>query len=212
MKIQKVGAYASFAIALLFVVFIVLIFGVFPSVGLIGPTDIENPVKSIDAMNASSLPFNLLSLNLILFSIVFILIILALGERMRINAPHLMLISVIGAAIFSSMFLAAGVINFAALPSIAKANDISAYRAAQKVTFALLFAGAHASGWTLLLSGWAALKAKGLPRILSGFQMLLGIAWLAEFIVTPLQVLNAIPAIVWSVWLGTVLLRRNNGM
>jgi hypothetical protein len=206
MKLQKIGGYASLGIAFLFVAFLVMVFVVFPSLGLTGPSDFEDMTKWIAAVNASALPFLLLSLDFILFSIAFILIVLSLQERMENYAPYLMQISIIGASIFAALFLAAGVIGMA-LPSIAVTNDTSAYRAANKVMFALLFAGAHASGWALLLSGWAALKSRKLPRLLSGFQMLLGIAWIAEFIVEPLQVIDAIPAIIWGVWLGVVLLR-----
>jgi len=207
MKLQKVGGYASLGIAFLFIVFLVIIFFVMPRLGLAGPGDYEDPAKWIAAVNDSGLPFLLLSLVFILFSIAFILIVLALRERMQAEALHLMQISVIGASIFSALFLAAGVIGFSALPSIVSANDMSAYRAANKVMFALLFAGAHASGWALLLSGWGALKSRKLPRILSWLQMLLGVAWIAEFAVEPLQVLDAIPATVWGVWLGVVFLR-----
>ena len=210
MKLQKVGGYASLAIAFLFIVFLIIIFVVMPRLGLAGPGDFGDPAKWIAAVNASGLPFLLLSYVFILFSIVFILIVLALRERMQAESPHLVQISVIGASIFSALFLAAGVIGIAALPSIASANDISAYRAVNKVMFALLFAGAHASGWVLLLSGWGALKSRRLPKILSWLQMLLGIAWIAEFAVEPLQVLDAIPAIVWGVWLGVVLLRSKS--
>jgi hypothetical protein len=62
-------------------------------------------------------------------------------------------------------------------------------------------------GWVLLLLGWAALKIRCLPRILSYLTMLYGIVLVLELAVPPLMNVGVILGIIWGVWLGGVLLR-----
>jgi hypothetical protein len=180
---------------------------VLPRLGLVGPSDWIDPMKGIAAWSASPITFFLFNLEYILFGIAFILIILALRERMQASAPNLMRIAVIGVSIVCAAWLAAGLIGIVGMPSIVSANDASAFRAVNGVYLGLSFAGDHAWGWVLLLIGWAALKTRGLPRTLSYFSVLSGIVGILDFAVAPLMFVYLLFGIIWGVWLGVVLLR-----
>jgi hypothetical protein len=210
MKLQKIGGFGSIGSALVSAIFLVIVLLVFPRLGLVGPSDRMDPIKGIDAWSASPITFFLLNLELILWGIAFILIILALRERMQANAPNLMRITVIGVSIACALLLASGLTGIVGMPSIVSAKDASAYRALMGVYFGLVIAGDHAAGWALLLIGWAALKTRGLPRILSYLSVLVGIVMILEFAVQPFMFVSLFLWIVWGLWLGVVLLRSKS--
>jgi hypothetical protein len=192
------------------VIFLVFILLVFSRLGLVGPSDWIDPVKCLDARSASPTTFFLFNLVVILWSIALILIVLALRERMQASAPNLMRIAVIGVSITCALWLAAGLIGIVGMPSIVSAQDASAYRAMMGVYFGLSTAGDHALGWALLLIGWAALKTKGLPRMLSYFSVLNGVVMILDFVWQPIMMVSMLLSIVFSLWLGIVLLQSKN--
>jgi len=207
MKLQKIGGVGSIGLACLCAIYLVFFFLVFPSLGLIGPNDWIDPAKTIAAWNASPISFFLFDLEFILVSIAIILIVLALRERMQASAPNLMRIAVIGVSIACALWLAGALIDIIGKPPIISAKDASASRVAMGVVLGLDIGGDHAWGWALLLIGWAALKTKGLPRILSYLSVLGGILGILVFAVQPLMFVFTFLGIVWGVWLGVVLLR-----
>jgi len=207
MKLQKIGGVGSIGYACLCAIYLLFFFVVFPSLGLLGPNDWIDPVKCIAAEGASPITFFLFDVGSILLSIAFILIVLALRERMQASPPNLMRIVVIGVSIGCALLLASALIGIVGKPSIVSANDASAYRAVQGVYLGLAIAGDHALGWVLLLIGWAALKARGLARILSYLLMLSAILGILEFAVQPFMFVVIFLGIIWGVWLGVVLLR-----
>ena len=207
MKLQKIGGVGSIGFACVCAIYLVFFFLVFPSLGLVGPNDWIDPVKDMAAWGASPITFFLFNLGSILLGIAFVLIGLALRERMQASAPNLMRIAVIGVSIACALWLAVGLIDIVGRPSIVSAKDASACRAVMGVYLGLVIAGDHAGGWALLLIGWAALKTRGLPRILSYLLMLNGILAILEFAVQPFMFVGVFLSIVWGVWLGGVLLR-----
>jgi hypothetical protein len=207
MKLQKIGGVGSIGFACLFAIYLVFFLLVLPRLGLVGPSDWIDPVKSNAARSTSPITFFLINLESILMSIAFILIVLALRERMQAGAPNLMRIVVIGVSIACALWLASALIDIVGSPSIVSAQDVSARRAVIAMYFGLIIAGDHAFGWVLLLIGWVALKTRGLPRILSYLLMLCGILGILEFAVQPFMFVGLILGIVWGLWLGVVLLR-----
>ena len=210
MKLQKIGGFSSIGSACLMVIFLVFILLVFPRLGLVELSDWFDPVKGLDAGSASPTTFFLFNLELILWSIAYILIVLALRERMQASAPNLMRIAVIGVSITCALWLAAGLIGIVGMPSIVSAQDASAFRAMMGVYFGLSTAGDFALGWALLLIGWAALKTKGLPRMLSYFSVLNGVVMIFDFVGQPIMMVSMLLSIVFYLWLGIVLLRSKS--
>jgi hypothetical protein len=210
MKLQKIGGVGSIVHAFLCAISLVILLLVFPRLGLVGLSDLSDPVKGIAASNASPITFYISNLELVVWSIAAILVALALRERMQASAPNLMRIVVIGVSISCALWLAYGLIGIVGMPSIVSAKDASAYRAVVAVLSGLLFAGDHALGWALLLIGWAAVKTKRLSKILSYLIMLVGIVIILEFAVQPFLFVGLFLGIVWGLWLGIVLLRSRS--
>jgi len=209
MKLQNIGGISSIGTAILVVIVLVIILIMFPRLGVVGPSDWSDPVKSLDAASTSPITFFILNLVMILVSIAYILIVLALRERMQ-AAPNLMQIAVIALSINCALWFAYGVIGIVGMPSIVSAKDISALRAANAIHFGLSTSGDCAAGWVLLLIGWAALRTRGLPRILSYFSMLKGVVMILEFAAQPLMLVGLLLGIIFYPWLGIVLLRSKS--
>ena len=210
MKLQKIGGFGSIGSAFLVAIFLVIVGLVFPRLGLVGPSDRMDPIKGIAAESASPITFFLLNLVLILCGIAFVLIILALRERMQANAPNVMRLALIGVSIAFALWLASGLIGIVGMRPIVSAKDASAYRALIGVYFGLVIAGDHAVGWALLLIGWAALKIRALSQILSYLSVLVGIVFILDFAAKPLMPVSLFLCILWNVWLGVVLLRSKS--
>ena len=211
MKLQKIGGFGSIGSAFLLAVFLVFLLLVFPRLGLVEPSDWYDPVRGLDAGSASPTTFFLFNLVVILWSIALILVVLALRERMQASAPNLMRIAVIAVSITCALWLAAGLIVIVGISSIVSAQDASAFRVMMVMYFGLSTAGDFALGWALLLIGWAALKTKGLPRILSCFSVLIGVVLIINFVVHhPLMMVSMLLSIVFFLWLGIVLLRSKS--
>ena len=212
MKMQKIGGIASIGATILVVILLVFIFIVFPRLGLVGPNDWSDPVKCLDAMSASPISFSIFSLVMILCGIAYILIVLAFKERMQDNAPNLMQVAFIAVSVACALWLASGSIGIFGWPKILTAKDISALIVANAVYFSLSFAGDSAAGWVLLLLGWAALKTRGLPKILSYFFVLKGIVMILEIAGQPFELvlIGILLGLVFYPWLGIVLFRSKN--
>ena len=207
MKLGRIGGFASIGSALIGVMALVIVGLVFPRLGLVGPSDRMDPSKGISAETASPITFLLFNLDLIVWGIAFVLIILALRERMQANAPTLLRLALIGVSSTFAIMLAAGLVGIAGIPPIVAVKDASAYRALVGVWLGLVVAGDHAAGWAMLLIGWAALKTSTLPRVLSYLSVLGGIVFIIEFAAKPLMPVSLFLSVIWGVWLGAVLLR-----
>lgn len=207
MNLQRIGGVASTANAFLAAVFLIILVAVFPRLGLVAPSDWNDPVKGIAAWTASSVTFSSLNIDYVLMSIASLLIILALRERMQTSAPILMFIAVIGTSIACALWVAAGLMQIGARASIVNANDASAYRALMGVFLGLSTAGDHAFGWALVSTGWAALRTAKLPRILSYLVVLVGALFILDFCSIALGVVGLALFIISSFWLGVVLLQ-----
>jgi len=209
MKLQKTGGVASIAYACLAAFFIVILAVVFPRLGL-GPNDYMDPAKSIAAWSASPGTFFSLDIEWILFGIAFLLLMLALRERMQAEAPILTQIALAVTYIACAFWLGTGLVNHAMRPTIIGAQDASAFRGALSVTYGLSVGGYHALGWALLLMGWAALKTARLPRMLASFILLAGLVLILEFVSMALVFVVFVVTVILSLWLGIVLLRARS--
>jgi hypothetical protein len=207
MKLQNIGGVASLGFACLCAIFLVFHLLVFPRLGLVGPSDWIDPVKINAAWSTSPITFVLFNFVPILFGIALILIALSLRERMQAGVPNLMQIVFIGVSIACALLLAAAIIEMSVSPTIASAQNLPTRRAVTAMYVGLIFAGDHAMGWVLLVIGWAALKTRELPQILSFLTILYGIVLVLEFVVPPFMNVGVILGILWGVWLGGVLFR-----
>ena len=202
---QKVGGYNGLVIGVQFIVILVIAFGI---LGPQGVTPGTPPDQILAVAAQSATPFLIQNLVVASFSVTVVLGALALRERLQAGAPNRMRVAVIAASVASALFLAAGIIPFRGLPAIVAANDLAAFRVLEAVTQGLLTSGIFATGWTLLLWGWAGLSTKGLPTVLNYILLLAGVAALLAFAIPIFGLLAVVINVVWAFWLGYVLLAQ----
>jgi hypothetical protein len=208
MNLQRVGGVASVVNAFLWAFFMFILIVLFPRIGLVDPNDWRDAAKGIAAWSASPVTFSLLNLDFIPMSIATLLTILGIRQRLQTDAQALMSIAVIAGSVFSALWLAGALTDWGARASIVAAQDLSAYLSIQNSIQGLCAAAAHSLGWALLLSGWAALKSRKLPRIPICLAMVGGLFFLFEFVVGLFGFIGSAFFVVASFWLGIALLKN----
>lgn len=154
----------------------------------------------------------------VIFGVVLVVLALALHERLRAGAPALMPIATAFGLIWAGLVIATGmvanigidaVVDRAATDPVAAA---SIWLALEPVQEGLGGGNEIVGGLWVLLVSWAALRAGGLPRLLSLLGVVIGVAGVLTSI-PALAVLAAIfglGLIVWFAWLGVVMVRANS--
>ena len=210
---RKLGAIASLMLGVLFLGYIGLLAVVLPAQGL-GPGTLNNPATGIPFVEASALPLVIDGIY-IGIAAVFLLLTLALFDRLRAGAPVMMPISAATGLLASGLFLIYAMINLVGNPIA-----VSTYQhdtVAGGVIYVTLRATANAinagalfaAGWALLLAGWSAYSARSLPQLLSYLMIGAGVAMMVSFVLLPIGLLGVLLAPVWGIWLGITLLRES---
>jgi hypothetical protein len=217
---QKVGGVASFIQAALLIGAIGLAVVAFPAIGLTVNDLANGNGKFLEATAKSPAIFASLDFALLGGAVVILVLALALHERWRNGSLRLANLVVAAALILATLRIATGLTMFIGTPRIADlygqdhAQAITAYAALSAITAGLEESSRFAAGWFLILAGWAALRARDLPRLLAYFGILVGVDQLLEVFVRPLAPVFGIGAgiglIIWSVWLGVLLVRSRS--
>jgi hypothetical protein len=108
--LQKAGGMAALGLGLLFIGYMGLLLIVLPALG-VGPGTLNDPANGLPFVATSSLP---VVIDFIYMGIAaaFVLITLALHERLSAVAPGAMQVSAAAGMIASVLFLSYGMINF----------------------------------------------------------------------------------------------------
>jgi hypothetical protein len=211
-NIQKVGAFASLVFGLSFIALLGLLItisdqGYTPGSG-------NNPAKALEFAASSPIPY-MIYLLYALFAILMILIVLGITDRLKADAPVHMQLAMIAAGTTSVLFLAYAMLGYIGEPTliaIYRQDAIlgaSAYIATRVVANALNTGAIFASGWAVLLIGLAGLRAGKLPKLLAGLLVLAGLLSVLAFLIPIFAQLAPLLYIVWSIWLGIVLLGKS---
>jgi hypothetical protein len=146
-----------------------------------------------------------------LLSLTIIPIVLAVYDRIQAGAPNRSRIAVISATVASALFLAQALVGIVGGGQVIPAN-LSAGPAPSialsAVTQGLLAAAVFAAGWSVVFWSWAALSTGALPKPLSYVVLLSGILSIVNFAFPLGGLVGDILVLVWSFWLGAVLLRE----
>ena len=216
MNIHKTGSAAALALGFLFGALLLLLAVVLPAQGF-GPGALNSPATGIVFIASSGLPV-LIDLIYLGNAVVFVLIVLALYERLRADAPAVMPVVVATGLVASALFLVYAMVNLTGNAGIVNFYDRdpivgSAVYVALRMLGNAVNAGAlFAAGLAILLSGWAALRARKLPAALCYLMLLAGFTTALSFAMLPLGLLGVLLAPVWSVWLGVSLWRGSNAV
>ena len=174
MKLQKLGGFAALAAMCLAIVYLFLTTAVsFES------SDLATIMAAV-----STAPAVFKALNYLVIGCYFLLLILivALYERMKADAPTLARIMLIAGTVGSAMQIAEAMIHLKVIEIIIPLQDLSAYRACVATASGIGSLGLHACGWSALLIGCAILKTRLFPKILGWLYAAGGIAAILGFI------------------------------
>ncbi len=208
---QKIGGIAAMSLGIAFIALLVLL-SLISSQGYV-PGSGNNPAKALAFAASSPLPY-IIYLLYAAVAMLIVLIVSALAERLNTGAAGLMRLAMVGASVTSALFLAYAMLGWVGEPTLVTtyhtdvAAGTAAYLAVRAVSNALNTGAIFAAGWAILLSGWAARKTRGLPSGLAYLLMLAGALSVLALLVPPLSLIAPLLYIVWSIWLGIVLLRK----
>jgi len=214
-NLRRIGGIASMGLGILFLGYIVLLAVVLPAQGL-GPGTLNNPATGIPFVAASALPLVIDGIYLGI-TVTFLLLTLALYDRLRSAAPAVMQVSAVAGLLASGLFLLYAMINLVGNPVAVSLHqhDPSAggtvYVALRAAANAMNAGALFAAGWALLLAGWSARSARRLPQLLSYLMVGAGVAMITSFVLLPVGLLGVLLAPVWSIWLGVTLLQEARG-
>src|SRR4051812_2703278 len=195
----------------LFIGYIALLTIVLPAQGL-GPGTLNSPATGIPFVAASVLPL-VIDAIYVGIALVFLLLTLALHDRLRSGAPAMMQISAAAGLLASGLFLIYAMINIIGNPiavSMYQHDTVAGgiVYVTLRATANAIDAGAlFAAGWALLLAGWSGRATKGLPSVLGYLMIGAGLAMIVSFVLLPVGLLGVLLAPLWSIWLGITLLR-----
>jgi hypothetical protein len=213
--LQKMGAVAALAMAATWVVAFAVLLGVLTPAGYFneGVTALERARIITDNQALASIGY---LIPYVAWGILLVVLALALHDRLKAGAPAVAQIATAVGLIWATLVIASGLV---ATLGIRVAGELYGTDAAQAAavwapveTVARALGGAAGEilgGVWLLLIGWAALRARELPRALSFLGIVLGIAGILTVVppLEPVSSLYGLGLIVWFVWLGIVMLR-----
>ena len=188
---------------------------------IIGTLDVVDPVEKVVQLVENQAFLYLLNLiSYVIWGIVMIPLVLALNARLRASAPAMMQVATAIGLIWACIVIASGQVSNLGMNVVVDlfAKDpvqaSTTWMAIDSVANGLGSAGGEILGgtWVILVS-WAALRGKGLSRILNLLGIFVGLAGILSAIPAFFGVLGIIFGLgkmVWSLWLGILLLRKNS--
>jgi hypothetical protein len=156
----------------------------------------------------------------VVWGILLVVLALALHDRLKAGAPAVAQIATAIGLIWAGLVIASGLVATLGIRAVGElyATDTAqagaVWTAVETVVGGLGGeAGEILGGVWLLLVGWAALRARKLPRTLSYLGIVLGVAGMITVLppLEPAAFLYGVGLIVWFVWLGIVMLRTSPG-
>jgi hypothetical protein len=212
--LQKFGGFAALYLAVVNLIGMVIFLVVldYPS--------ITDPAQKV-ALNVDKqmVIFSTNLLMYVIFGFFLIILSLALYDRLKSGAPAIMQAATVIGIIWAGSLIASGMVANAGLASIVPlyakdpAQAALTWQGIEAVAHGLGNANGEILGGPLtLLVSLAALRAGGLPKGLNILGLLVGAAGIISIIpgLTEMMVgIFGLSQIIWFIWLGIVLLRRN---
>jgi hypothetical protein len=204
MKLQRLGGYS--AIAYVWIPFCVL-FLLFYRYG--GHTFNNDPVKYMDEYATVPNLFLAIGLLLIICSILFLITILALHERMQVHAPLLTGLILIAASAVTVILIIYSVITLEGSRMITPTHDVAAYRALLAINAGLMTTQGLLSACTYVFIGCAVLITRSLSGVLGWLYFLAGVLGMLHHMISLIPIHIVLLAVA-SVWVGMALLREKH--
>ncbi len=214
-NLQKMGGLAALYEAAVYLVAIVffLIIVDYPSA--------VDPAQKVALLVSNPTGIYLMTLfAYVIFGAALVVLALALHDRLKAGAPAMAQTATAFGLIWAGLVIGSGMVHNVGLVAVVDlygqdpAQAAMVWLAIDSVTLGLGGQAEIVGGlWTLLVS-WAALRAGRLPRALNYLGMVIGVVGILSAVpgLTMLNGIFGLSQIVWFVWLGVLLLRRNSGV
>ncbi|NOQ95843.1 MAG: DUF4386 family protein [Desulfobacterales bacterium] len=187
---------------------------------IVGTFDVVDPVEKVAQLVDNQAFLYILNLiAYVIWGIVMVPLTLALYERLKADSPAMMQIATAIGLIWACIVIASGQVSNLGMNTVVDlygkdpAQAVTAWLAIDSVANGLGSAGGEILGGTwILLVSWAALRGRGLSRALNYLGALVGAAGLFSAIPVigvPGTVIFGLGKMVWSLWLGIVMLRSS---
>ncbi|MBI2865295.1 MAG: DUF4386 domain-containing protein [Chloroflexi bacterium] len=222
-SLQKMGGVAALVMAATFVVGFAVFLGVLTPAGYFDDDIAPAKKVAILADNQAIVSTGYLT-SFVAFGIFLVVLALALYERLKVGAPAMARTATAIGLVWAGLVIASGMVANVGIDRVVglygndPAEAGSAWLAIETVQLGLGGGNEIAGGVWVLLIGWAALRARELPRALNYLGVVIGVSGLLT-VVPALEVPGAVEVlglvfglglIVWFVWLGIVMLRRSS--
>ncbi len=213
-NLQKIGGIAALYLAA------ALLFALVGYLLIVGTLDVVDPVeKVVQLVDNQAFLYILNLIAYVIWGVVMVPLALALYERLKASSPAMMQIATVIGLIWACIVIASGQVSNLGMNAVVDlyskdpTQAVTAWLAYDSVANGLGSAGGEILGgtWVLLVS-WAALRGKGLSKALNYFGALVGAVGLLSAIPVigvPGTVIFGLGKMVWSLWLGIVMLRSS---
>ena len=213
-NLQKIGGIAALYLAA------ALLFAMVGYLLIIGTLDVVDPVEKVAQLVDNQAFLYILNLiAYVIWGIVMVPLTLALYERLKAGSPAMMQIATAIGLIWACIVIASGQVSNLGMNTVVDlygkdpAQAATVWMAIDSVANGLGSAGGEILGGTwMLLVSWAALRGRGLSRALNYLGVLVGVAGLFSAVPAlfgELVIIFGLGKMVWSLWLGIVMLRKN---
>ncbi len=215
--LQKTGGVAALAMAATWVVGFAVLLGVLTPAGYFadGVTAVEMARIITDNQALASIGY---LIPYVAWGILLVVLALALHDRLKAGAPAVAQIAAAIGLIWAGLVIAGGMVAILGIRVVGELYGTDAAHAGAvwaPVSTVVGGLGGEAGeilgGVWLVLIGWAALRARELPRALSFLGIVLGVAGILSVVpvLKSATYLYGLGLIVWFVWLGIVTLRAD---
>ena len=213
-NLQKMGGIAALYLAA------ALLFALVGYLLIVGTLDVVDPVEKVAQLVDNQAFLYILNLiAYVIWGIVMVPLTLALYERLKAGSPAMMQIATAIGLIWACIVIASGQVSNLGMNTVVDlygkdpAQAATVWMAIDSVANGLGSAGGEILGGTwMLLVSWAALRGRELSRALNYLGALVGAAGLFSAVPAlfgDLVIIFGLGKMVWSLWLGIVMLRKN---
>lgn len=211
-NLQKMGGIAALYEAAAYLLGFALWIGVLNYSSDLDPAD-----KVASFVNNQSLWYILNLVVYIIAGLFLVVLVLALYERLKTNSPALMQIATAIGLIWAGLVIASGMIANIGIENVIDIYNTDPAQAApvwvaiDSVRDGLGGGNEIVGGVWILLVSWAGLQAPGFSRVLNYLGLLIGVAGILSAIpaLGELASVFGLAQIVWFIWLGILMLRKN---
>jgi len=194
-------------------------------VGMVGFLLVVDISGVVDPVQKVALMVDNLAFLYIMYLIIYVVwgafmvvLALALYERLKAGSPAIVQTATVFGILWACVIIASGMIYNSGMENVVDLNGkdpaqaATVWLAVDSVLDGLGGSNEILGGIWILLISWAALRAGELPRVLNYLGVVIGVAGIVSVVPALAEIfiyIFALGQIVWFIWLGIVMLRKN---